>query len=179
MEDFRRADPTYINFVPKTAADAIDLFWRMKRLGLKVANHPEAFVWSSRELNPEEGAKFEDWLMAPQGVSISAEIMKQADPAQEEIRKQLLAEAEQRDLEDRVARMRIEEEDEKNPEISPLDLSKNECPRPTNSFSISNWMTRLTHPLTMTMHDQEGRVSGVFPGKKKPRVKVTEKGASI
>jgi len=33
MEDFRRADPTYINFVPKTAADAIDLFWRMKRLG--------------------------------------------------------------------------------------------------------------------------------------------------
>ena len=121
MEDFRRADPTYINFVPKTAADAIDLFWRMKRLGLKVANHPEAFVWSSRELNPEEGAKFEDWLMAPQGVSISAEIMKQADPAQEEIRKQLLAEAEQRDLEDRVARMRIEEEDEKNPEISPLE----------------------------------------------------------
>ena len=101
MEDFRRADPTFVNWVPKTAAESIEMFYRLKRLGLKVANYPEAFVWSSRGLDAEEGGKFEDWLMAPQGVSTSAVIMEQADPVQEEIRKKLLAEAEQRDLADR------------------------------------------------------------------------------
>ena len=119
MEDFRKADPTYINFVPKTAAEAIDLFWRMRKLGLKSENFPEAFVWASRELDGVEGAKFEDWLVAPQGVSYSAEVIKNVDPNQEAIRLQLLKEAEERDLKERMERLTIDE-DEKSP-ISSLD----------------------------------------------------------
>ena len=121
MEDYRRADPTYINFIPKTAAEAIDLFWRMRRLGLKAENFPEAFVWSSRELNEEEGAKFEEWLVAPQGVSFTAEVLKKVDPAQEAIRLKLVEEAEERDLKDRMERLRIEEEDDEKSPISSLD----------------------------------------------------------
>ena len=60
MEDFRKADPKYIGFVPQTAGEAIDLFQRMKRLGLRPEHFPEAFVWCTRELNDEEGGKFED-----------------------------------------------------------------------------------------------------------------------
>ena len=120
MEDFRKADPTYINFVPKTAAEAIDLFWRMRKLGLKSENFPEAFCWASRELDGVEGAKFEDWLVAPQGVSFSAEVIKKVDPNQEAIRLQLLKEAEERDLKDRMERLKIDEDDEKSP-ISSLE----------------------------------------------------------
>ena len=122
MEDFRKNDPQFIGFVPKTAGEAIDLFQRMKRLGLRPEHFPEAFVWCTRELNDEEGGKFEDYLVNPQGLS-SAELLQGSDPEQEKIRLKLLAEAERRDLEDAMRLARIDEEnDEKAPQqISPLE----------------------------------------------------------
>ena len=42
--DFRRADPTYVNFVPRTCVDAIDLFQRHRALGLMSNMYPECFV---------------------------------------------------------------------------------------------------------------------------------------
>ena len=60
MTDFRRADQTYVAWVPKTAYEAIDLFGRFQRMGLHMEHYPETFVWVSRALNNEEGAKFEE-----------------------------------------------------------------------------------------------------------------------
>ena len=34
MEDFRKADPTYTNFQPRTAEEAINKFYRRKNLGV-------------------------------------------------------------------------------------------------------------------------------------------------
>ena len=82
MEDFRKADPKYYGFVPKTASEAIDLFFRLKRNGMHAEHHPEAFVWCTRALPNEEGAKFEDWLVAPQGISATAPLYT-TDPAVE------------------------------------------------------------------------------------------------
>ena len=121
--DYRRADPNYIGFVPETAADAIDLFFRMKRLGLRPEHFPEAFVWCSRKLNDQEGVKFEEWLVAPQGVSKTRELYK-PDPEAEQIRLQLLKEAEARDLADALARNTIAEESTSplEPDQEPMEV---------------------------------------------------------
>ena len=119
QDDYRKADPTFINFVPSTAGEAIDLFHRMKRLGLRPEHFPEAFVWVTRKLSDEEGAKFEEYLVAPQGVS-AADVLQGSDPEQEKIRLQLVAEAEKRDLEDAMRRARIDEEDDEKA-VSPLE----------------------------------------------------------
>ena len=134
-DDYRKADPRFINFVPNTAGEAIDLFHRMKRLGLRPEHFPEAFVWVTRKLNDEEGAKFEEYLVAPQGVS-AADVLQGADPEQEKIRLQLVAEAEQRDLEEAMRRARIDEEDDEKT-VSPLsseplvfDMDEDDAPPP-------------------------------------------------
>ena len=127
--DFRRADPTYVGFVPQTAYDAIDLFGRFQRLGLHTEHYPETFVWVSRALNNEEGAKFEEWLCAPQGHNESMPLYE-PDPVLEAEREQLLKEAEARDAADRLAKMTISEEedvemdedDEKVPSLEAEDV---------------------------------------------------------
>jgi hypothetical protein len=105
--DYRRADPNYVGFVPDTAFDAIDLFSRFKRLGLSVEQYPETFVWVSRNLDDDEGAKFEEWLCAPQGVDDNAPVFVSDDKIEAE-RIQLLKEATARDVEE----MTISEEDD-------------------------------------------------------------------
>ena len=99
MDDFRKADPTYVGFVPRTAAEAIDLFHRLIHNGLNPENYPEAFVHVTRELNDKEGAKFESYIIAPQGVSANADLFK-PDPAVEAVRARLAREADARDLAD-------------------------------------------------------------------------------
>jgi hypothetical protein len=120
MEDFRKADPKYFGFVPKTAAEAIDLFFRLKRNGMHCEHHPEAFVWCTRALDDEEGAKFEDWLIAPQGISATAPLY-QVDPAIEAERKRLEKEANARDLADRMELLAIVEEADS---LSPMSRSE-------------------------------------------------------
>ena len=113
--DYRRADPTYVGFTPRTAFDAIDLFSRFKRLGLSVEQYPETFVWVSRALDDTEGEKFEEWLCAPQGVNEKVPLYE-PNPEIEAQRTQLLKEAEARDLADKVEQMVISEEDEEDDE---------------------------------------------------------------
>ena len=95
-----------------------------------MSHFPEAFVWVTRKLNDEEGAKFEEYLVAPQGVS-TADVLQGADPEQEKIRLQLVAEAEQRDLEEAMRRARIDEEDDEKA-ASPLvfDMDEEDAPPP-------------------------------------------------
>ena len=65
--DYRKADPNYVGFVPTTAAEAIDLFCRFRRLGTPPTQWPETFVHVSRALPDEEIDRFQEWLVCPQG----------------------------------------------------------------------------------------------------------------
>jgi len=65
--DFRRADPKYVNFVPKTCVDAIDLFNRHRNMGLAPDLFPECFVHCARSLPDEELDKFHRFIVAPSG----------------------------------------------------------------------------------------------------------------
>ena len=113
MEDFRKADPSYVGFVPKTAAEAIDLFCRYRRLGVRPQYYPETFVHVTRGLNDEEGTRFEEWLVCPQGQPVGPTY--EPCPETEAERKVLLEEAEARDRQDAAA-----EDDEKLPDMPRL-----------------------------------------------------------
>ena len=116
MEEVRRQDPSYIDWqgAPKTAAEAVALFSRYRASGLNPEMWPEAFCYVSRELDDEQGALFEEWLVAPQGISKTAQ-MYQTDPQSEAVRLQLLAEAEARDAADLARKL------EQQAKISPLE----------------------------------------------------------
>ena len=115
--NFRKADPTYVNFKPTTAEDAIDLFYRHKRLGVQPHLWPEVFVKCAADLSDSELGKFEAWLVNPQGEP-TGPVLKAVDEDNEKLRKQLLAEATVRDLQ----RMKIDEEED-----IPESYARGEC----------------------------------------------------
>jgi len=105
--DFRRADPTYVNFVPRTCADAIDLFNRHRNLGMTSDLYPECFVHCAKSLPDDELDKFHRFIVQPAGdISKGGENATRIDVELEKERLQLLAEAAARDL----AALTIEEE---------------------------------------------------------------------
>ena len=123
--DFRKADPTYINFVPKTCVEAIDLFNRHKNLGLSTQMYPECFIHCARQLPDNELDMFHRYLISPEGdVERGGETPTVIDEALERERRQLLKEAEMRDSieglvveeEEEEEEKRAEPEDEKSPE---------------------------------------------------------------
>ena len=67
MSNFRKADPTFVNFVPHTCTEAIDLFVRHRKQGLPVHLFPECFVHCSRQLPDGELDMFHRWIVCPQG----------------------------------------------------------------------------------------------------------------
>ena len=97
MEDYRKADPNYTGFVPKTAAEAIDLFSRHRRRGVPVALWPETFIHVARALNDAELDRFQEWLVNPQGPRTTAGPLYEPCPETEAERIQLAAEADARD----------------------------------------------------------------------------------
>ena len=111
--DFRKSNPTFVDFVPHTAAEAIDLFYRFKRLGVPHEQYPETFVWCSRKLDSEEGGKFEEFICSPQGVNETVALY-QEDPRSKAEREQLAREADARDA------VILEEDDEGLPTMLPL-----------------------------------------------------------
>ena len=98
---FRRADPTFVNFVPKTCEEAIDLFTRHRKLGLSADLYPECFVHCARELPDAEIDKFHRFIITPnEDIEKGGEQPTLIDKQLEEERQQLLKEAEARDKED-------------------------------------------------------------------------------
>ena len=67
MLSVRKQDPLFINFVPKTAEEAVDRFMRCKRRGLKPYLIPECLISCAQGLAPEEMEKFETWIIDPEG----------------------------------------------------------------------------------------------------------------
>ena len=68
---YRRADPTFTNFKPTTAYEAVDRFTRCQRNGLKALMIPECLIECSRKLPPGELDKFEEWIINPNGLDFS------------------------------------------------------------------------------------------------------------
>ena len=67
MEALRKCDPSFTNFVPKTAAEAVDRFQRCKRNGLKPFLVPECLIRCAVGLEGEELDMFETWMINPNG----------------------------------------------------------------------------------------------------------------
>ena len=107
--DFRKADPRYVNFVPKTCAEAIDLFNRHRALGLQTNLYPECFVHCARALPDKELDNFHRFIVCPTGdIEKGGEGPTALDAELEKERLQLLKEAEAREK----ARDTILEEEE-------------------------------------------------------------------
>ena len=68
MDEVRRANPMFVNFKSKTAADAVEQFCRMQRNGLPPARIPEALIECARTLNDAQMDMFEQWIVNPQDV---------------------------------------------------------------------------------------------------------------
>ena len=70
MDEVYKADPTFINFVPRTAAEAVDRFTRCRRRGLSAYRIPECVIECARGLSPLEMDRFETWLVNPMNVDV-------------------------------------------------------------------------------------------------------------
>ena len=126
LTDFRRADRRFVNFVPKTCVDAIDLFTRHRDLGLNPGMYPECFVHCARGLPDMELDMFHRFIINPNGdIQKGGEAPSAIDQQLEAERQQLLLEATKRDSdalvipeEDDVEEKTLQEEDvdEKNPQ---------------------------------------------------------------
>ena len=101
MEDYRLADPEYVDFKPVTAGHAILRFRRLQKKGLKPWKYPEAMVECAASLSPDELAKFEDWIICPSG-----------EPAKDAMDVSVLGTALDEERQD-MLRVTIAEEDEK------------------------------------------------------------------
>ena len=63
-------DPTFINFVPRTAEQAVDRFTRCRRRGLSAYRIPECVIQCAQKLPPHEMDRFEQWLINPTNVDV-------------------------------------------------------------------------------------------------------------
>ena len=65
MQDVRKQDPTFTNFVPRTAAEAVDRYVRCRRNGLKPMLVPECLIACAVGLKGRELDNFERWIINP------------------------------------------------------------------------------------------------------------------
>ena len=72
MDDWRLSDPAYVEFQPVTVEQAILRFRRLQARGLSPWRYPECFVECARKLPSAEVAKFEAWIVNPQGEDANA-----------------------------------------------------------------------------------------------------------
>ena len=71
-----KADPSFTNFVPKTAVEAVDRFTRCTRNGLRPMLVPECLIACARGLRGEEMDRFEAWMINPSGDLAGVELVE-------------------------------------------------------------------------------------------------------
>ena len=141
--DFRKADPTYVNFVPTTAADAINKFYRHKSLGVPPHLWPEVFVECAASLSALEMAKFESWLVNPAGEPTGADL-KQIDAENETLRRKLLKEAQGREADaSRIPEMKVDE--------TYMAVGDEKSPPEESVEEVSSMMVNLSHDTDFDM----------------------------
>ena len=67
MENVRKQDPTFTNFVPRNAAEAVDRYVRCRRNGLKPMLVPECLIECAKGLDAKQLDMFENWIINPNG----------------------------------------------------------------------------------------------------------------
>ena len=72
-----KVDPTFTNYVPKTAAEAVDRYVRCRNNGLKAMLIPECLIECARGLKEQELDKFEQWIINPSGDLSGVELVEQ------------------------------------------------------------------------------------------------------
>ena len=65
MLSLRKVDPTFTNFVPSTASEAVDRYVRCRNNGLKPMLIPECLIQCAVGLKGAELDKFEKWIINP------------------------------------------------------------------------------------------------------------------
>ena len=65
MLSLRKVDPTFTNFVPRTASEAVDRYVRCRNNGLKPMLIPECLIQCAVGLKGAELDKFESWIINP------------------------------------------------------------------------------------------------------------------
>ena len=71
--NLRKIDPTFCDWTPKTAAEAIDLYFRIKRAGISDWDKlPEIFQRCARALDQTEHDLFAAWICNPTGIKPGA-----------------------------------------------------------------------------------------------------------
>ena len=74
MEEIRKLDPSYTDWVPKTAVEAIGLFYKKKKLGqIKWDDVDAVFRELARGLDQSEFNTFVHWITNPSCVSVGSE----------------------------------------------------------------------------------------------------------
>ena len=72
-----KCDPTFTNYVPRTAEEAVGRFVRCRDNGLSAMMIPECLIECSRGLNTEELNEFEQWIINPAGpVSLTGSLVE-------------------------------------------------------------------------------------------------------
>ena len=147
MMDYRKADPTYVNFVPTTAEDAINKFYRHKNLGVPPHLWPEVFVDCAANLPDAELQKFQDWLVNPGG-DPTGPMLKGVDRENETLRLQLLKEATARDALRNVVHEEEEEVtvviDENYMDVDDEKVQDDDVPMVPPDESVSSMMVNLS-----------------------------------
>ena len=114
MLSVRKQDPLFINFVPKTAEEAVDRFMRCKRRGLKPYLIPECLISCAQGLAPEEMEKFETWIIDPEGnTSMEMDLVEAKE--MQEMNKQVFDENVKR-VETKMLECSLDQDDEKMPD---------------------------------------------------------------
>ena len=68
MLSVRLRDPSFVNFVPKTAEEAVERLARCRRNGLHPYMVPECIIECSKALTEDQLDLFEEYVVNPQGV---------------------------------------------------------------------------------------------------------------
>ena len=65
MKNLWKVDPTYTDYMPRTAEEAVGRYVRCRNNGLKPMLIPECLIQCSRGLNEKELDRFEQWVINP------------------------------------------------------------------------------------------------------------------
>lgn len=68
MLSVRLRDPSFVNFVPKTAEEAVERLARCRKNGLHPYMVPECIIECSKALSEDQLDLFEEYVVNPQGV---------------------------------------------------------------------------------------------------------------
>ena len=85
MLKIRKADPTFVNWTPVDAADAVDKFQRLQRNGLPASQIPEALIDCAKGLKGDDVDLFTEWIINPcDARGIDARIFTEQNAAEHE-----------------------------------------------------------------------------------------------